>query len=113
MPEYINIAAFEDLRAMTGTDFLGEMIDTFLDDAPQQIATIQTALRSGDVEAFRRAAHSLKSNAASFGADQLAELAYELELIGRQNQLGEVGTKLAVLQEAFTLAAGELKELRP
>ncbi len=113
MPEHINRSAFEDLRAMTGTDFLGEMIDTFLDDAPQQIQTMQTALSAGDVDAFRRAAHSLKSNAASFGADQLAELAYELELLGRQNQLADVGTRLDILEKAYQFAAVKLKELRP
>lgn len=113
MPVHINISAFDDLRAMTGSDFLGEMIDTFLVDAPQQILAIQAALSSGDVESFRRAAHSLKSNAASFGADRLAELAYELELLGRQNQLGDAGARLEVLEEAYELAAVELKELRP
>lgn len=113
MPAHINMTAFEDLRAMTGTDFLGEMIDSFLDDAPQQITAIRAALLARDVDAFRRAAHSLKSNAASFGAERLAEVAYALELLGRQNQIGDAEAGLLVLEEAYEAAATELRELRP
>jgi HPt (histidine-containing phosphotransfer) domain-containing protein len=36
----------------------------------------------GDADGLRRAAHTLKSNAATFGAAALAELCQELEAIG-------------------------------
>ena len=111
MPNIIDPAAFENLKAMAGADFIGELIATFLDDAPQLIAQLHSALAANDAEPFRRAAHSLKSNAATFGANDLAALAKELEMLGRENKLGETGTRLGALEEAYQSAAQALKEL--
>jgi HPt (histidine-containing phosphotransfer) domain-containing protein len=43
------------------------------------IGTLRRSLSDGDAEAFRRTAHSLKSNALTFGAAGLAERAKALE----------------------------------
>jgi HPt (histidine-containing phosphotransfer) domain-containing protein len=111
MANAIDKSVFENLKVMTGADFIGELIDTFLSDSVQQIAMMQSALKTRDFEGFRRAAHSLKSTAASFGAGRLSSLALELEGIARANNL-EVGTRLDDLQSAFEQAAEELKGLR-
>jgi len=107
----IDRATFEELKQMSGTDFINELIDAFLDDSPNMISQMQTALISKDVESFRRNAHSLKSNANTFGATELAPLAKELELMARENNL-EIGNRLTVLNEALETASTELKELR-
>ena len=109
MPSVIDMTAFEDLKQMAGADFIGELINTFLDDAPQLIQQLHSALVVNDAESFRRAAHSLKSNAASFGANHLSGLAKELEMLGRENKLNEVGDKLKSLDEAYQVVAQELK----
>ena len=108
----INRATFDELKQISGVEFIDELIDTFLDDAPRMFEELTSALRSGDADSFRRAAHSLKSNAATFGASQLAELAKELEGIGRENRLGETGDRLNVLKEALASACEELKGLK-
>jgi HPt (histidine-containing phosphotransfer) domain-containing protein len=64
------------------------------------------------VEGLRRAAHSVKSTAASFGASHLSSLAFKLEGMAKASNL-EVGDLLADLQSAFEQAADELKGLRP
>jgi HPt (histidine-containing phosphotransfer) domain-containing protein len=66
--QVIDRTTFDQLKEMMGADFIGELIDTYLEDSPQLIAALNRALASGDCESFRRAAHSLKSNSASFGA---------------------------------------------
>jgi histidine phosphotransfer protein HptB len=109
MSNQIDMTAFEDLKAMSGPDFIGELIDTFLDDAPKLIKELQTALAKNDAEAFRRAAHSLKSNAATFGATHLSSLAKELEMLGKEYKLTEVGSRVAILEEVFRSVASELK----
>lgn len=112
MPGEIDMNTFEGLREISGADFIGELIDTFLDDAPQLIKEMKSALKAKDAESFRRAAHSLKSNSATFGAHHLSALAKELEMIGRENKLHETGTRLEVLEEAYAIVAKELKGLR-
>ena len=109
MTSVIDANAFEDLKQMAGADFIGELIDTFLEDAPQLITQLHSALTTNDAETFRRAAHSLKSNAASFGATYLSSLAKELEMLGRENKLNEVGDKLKALEEAYQVVVQELK----
>jgi HPt (histidine-containing phosphotransfer) domain-containing protein len=68
-------------------------------------------LEAKDVESFRRNAHSLKSNANTFGATELGVLAKELEQMGKDNDL-EIGNRLEVIKEAYNKAAKELKGMR-
>ncbi len=107
----IDQAIFNELKQMSGADFIGELIDAFLDDAPNMIQNMQSALATNDVESFRRNAHSLKSNANTFGATELAGLAKELEFMARENNLN-IGNRLEILKEAFGKVAEELKEYR-
>jgi HPt (histidine-containing phosphotransfer) domain-containing protein len=102
---------FEELKQMSGVDFINELIDAFLEDAPQMIQSMRTALEAKDVESFRRNAHSLKSNAHTFGATELGTLAKELEFMAKDNNL-EVGNRLEILSESFEKVADELKGLR-
>ena len=107
----IDKMTFEELKQMSGADFINELIDAFLEDAPNMIQNMQSAAAEGDVETFRRNAHSLKSNAYTFGAADLGRLARELEVMGRENNLA-IGDRLEVLREAFGTVAQELRELR-
>jgi HPt (histidine-containing phosphotransfer) domain-containing protein len=105
------MAVFEELKESVGADYLEELLGVFLEEVPALIAQLQPALDAGDAGAFRRTAHSVKSNAATFGATRLSELARELEFMAREGRLGEIGTRLDVLREAFEHTAGALKEL--
>jgi HPt (histidine-containing phosphotransfer) domain-containing protein len=107
----IDQTTFNELKQISGEDFINELIDAFLDDAPTMIQNMHIALDTKDVESFRRNAHSLKSNANTFGAVQLGALAKELEFMARENNL-EIGTRLDALQEAFGRVAEELKGMR-
>jgi HPt (histidine-containing phosphotransfer) domain-containing protein len=107
----IDKATFEDLKQISGADFINELIDAFLEDAPNMISEMETALAARNAESFRRNAHSLKSNANTFGATELAGLAKELEMMARENNL-EIGNRLEVLKETFRNVAEELEEMR-
>ena len=108
----IDITTFDELKQMSGAEFINELIDTFLDDAPNLIEEIKSALTTNNVDSFRRAAHSLKSNAATFGAETLASLAKDLEMLGKENKLGETGDRLRALEEAYESVRRELREMK-
>jgi HPt (histidine-containing phosphotransfer) domain-containing protein len=107
----IDKATFEELKQMSGADFINELIDAFLEEGPHMIHQMETALAASDVESFRRNAHSLKSNANTFGATELGTLAKELETMGKEENL-EVGNRLEILKQAFYKVAEELKGMR-
>jgi HPt (histidine-containing phosphotransfer) domain-containing protein len=107
----IDQATFHELKQMSGADFINELIDAFLDDAPNMIQNMYTALDRKDVESFRRNAHSLKSNANTFGATELGILAKEMEMMAKENNL-EIVDRLEILNEAFSRVADELKRMR-
>jgi len=107
----IDQATFEELKQMSGEDFINELIDAFLEDGPNMLNNMEIALESKDVETFRRNAHSLKTNANTFGALELGIQAKELEYMARENNL-DIGDRLEKLNQAFSIAAAELKGMR-
>ena len=108
MPESpIDMATFNELQATAGEEFVTELVATFLEEAPRMLAELRSARAAGAAERFRRAAHSLKSNANTFGATRLGALARELELGG----LVADTASLAALQTEYQRAASALKEL--
>jgi CheY-like chemotaxis protein len=83
----LDAAALGSLRDLGGDEFLREVIDAFLADAPDQIATLRRSLEKQSTEELRRAAHTLKSNGATLGAEQFAELCRSLEQRAKDGEL--------------------------
>jgi HPt (histidine-containing phosphotransfer) domain-containing protein len=90
--------------------FLSELIDTYLSDSPAQLAAMQSALSAGDPQELRRAAHSLKSNSASFGAQALAQVCKELEEMGKSGALERAGAHVARAKVEFEKVSRALEE---
>ena len=108
---HIDRTVFAELQETAGADFVTELVDTFLDDAPALIAELRAARAAADAERFRRAAHSLKSNGNTFGALALAGKARELEMRGLATDAATDAAAIAEIDTAFADAAAELKSL--
>ena len=108
----IDLAVFVNLREMMGADFMVELVDTYLQDSPEMLAQMRQALDAQDAESFRRAAHSLKSNSANFGAMQLSALARELEMMGRENHLEQAGETLEKAEKEYAQVEQVLEALK-
>jgi HPt (histidine-containing phosphotransfer) domain-containing protein len=63
---------------------------------------------AGDSETARRAAHTLKSNAATFGATGLAELCAELEAGARGGDLADGAQAMQRIDVSFAAVEAEL-----
>ena len=81
-----------ELRESVGDDpeFLAELVDDFLADAPAQLESLREAATSGDAAGARRAAHTLKGNSRTFGAGELASLCQEAETAAGEGDLAAV-----------------------
>jgi histidine phosphotransfer protein HptB len=108
----IDLTVYSDLKAATGAEFVVELVETFLDEAPGMLAELRSACADGDADRFRRAAHSLKSNANTFGAVRLASHARALELKGLDVEKARDEDALAKLEDEHIRAAAALKALR-
>jgi histidine phosphotransfer protein HptB len=106
----IDQATFDELKATAGAEFVVELIDTFLAEAPTMLADLRSALAAGNADAFRRAAHSLKSNSNTFGALTLGALAKNLELTGLAPAAAANGATLDALDAEYARVAAALKE---
>jgi HPt (histidine-containing phosphotransfer) domain-containing protein len=106
----IDLAAFRELQDMAGADFVDELATTFVNEVPVMMAELERALAAGDAVAFRRAAHSLKSNANTFGARSLGEMARALELQGPPAAAD--ARALPALAAEFARVAAALESLR-
>jgi GAF domain-containing protein/CheY-like chemotaxis protein/HPt (histidine-containing phosphotransfer) domain-containing protein len=87
-------------ESMGGDDaFVAELIDQFVTDSPSLVAAARKGLEAGDADEVRRAAHTLKSNAATFGANELADRSSRLEAAAKAGQLEDGPTRLEVIDE--------------
>ena len=107
----IDRATYDALVETTGDEFVRELVDTFLAEAPRMLDELRDSFANGDAERFRRSAHSLKSNSNTFGALELGRLARALELGGIACVREGNGAPLHALAGEYARAADALTEL--
>ena len=91
---------------------LPALIDGFIQDAPRLMADARRGWEQGQPADLRRAAHTLKSNSATFGAMALSALARELEYNARDGVLDQVGKLLTRIQTEYLQARAALEALQ-
>ncbi len=107
----IDPVTFAELQEAAGAEFIGELIDTFLEEAPPMFDDARDALAARDAERFRRVAHSLKSNANTFGAFPFGAMARDIELRGMSPDPLVDQTALDALSAEYARVASTLKGL--
>ncbi len=107
----IDQTTFIALRESMGADFLPELAQVYFEETPQLLEKLHQALEKNDQEAFRMAAHSIKSTSNSFGALEFGTLAKELEMMGRDGRLQDAPGKVQELVNGYEAVKLALKEL--
>lgn len=81
-------AALMDLQEAVGdAEFVAQLIGDFLDGLGGQLDALRAAESDADDERLYRFAHTLRSNAATFGANRLAGACQALEQAARTGDL--------------------------
>ncbi len=82
---YIDPEAITTLRKMSGNGSLfNELITMFLDESPTVLAEIEEAIEQRHAGNLRTKAHLLKGSLLTVGGNKVAELAQQLETLGKQ-----------------------------
>ena len=111
----LNTHILDEYRDLLGEEFapfFKELLDSFFETTPKLLQTMQDALEEGDIALFTRSAHSLKSNSRTFGADDFADIAMELEEYGAAEDVEKIDQKLEQLLKAYPSVMEELKQLQ-
>lgn len=99
--------AFRAMQRPGNPDICCKLMGVYLDSSPKLVTAINAALAAADAPALATAAHSLKSSSMSVGAVALGALCAELELRGKQAELGDTEqlSRLVDIQFAAVVAA--------
>jgi len=104
-------AAFERLRALLGSrsdELLPQLVEKFMAEAQQLSEKAVRLFAQGQCAELRLAIHTLKSNSAYFGANELSELCAQLE---RKARLGELEGMEGLLERITTAVDGVCAKL--
>jgi HPt (histidine-containing phosphotransfer) domain-containing protein len=106
--------ALNNLLSMLGGEFayLQELIDSFLEDAPQLLAELSQFIEEGNAAGVHRVAHSLKSNGADFGAATFSNLSKDLEMMAKSGEIDRVAELSAQILAEYGKVEGALKAVR-
>jgi HPt (histidine-containing phosphotransfer) domain-containing protein len=110
----LDATAVSALVAMLGDDpeALAEIVDAFLDEAPQRLAELHEGATAGDAALVGRAAHTLKANAAMFGAVRLEQLCRDLEATARAGDLTGVALPVEEIGGEWLVVRPQLVAMR-
>ncbi|HON34751.1 MAG TPA: Hpt domain-containing protein [Methanothrix sp.] len=89
-------------------DIIAEVGGLFIEHSPQRVTAILQAVKNGDADGLRIAAHNLKSSSAYVGAMRLSEISRELEMMGRSQVLDEAEKKAEILKKEHMRVIQEL-----
>lgn len=115
MSEYLDMDVIDELLSLTGDgdpELLLDLIDMFLEDAPNKIASITSGLEGSDLEKIVAASHSLKGSSGNLGVRLVHEDSDALQTASRQGDMEEVSRLVPLLEEHFSVAVGALEDLR-
>ncbi|MBD3222369.1 hypothetical protein GF314_14110 [bacterium] len=102
-PEISRVLDIEGTLANLGGDpeLLQELVDFFLEIAPQQLDDLEAAVQAGDVDAVDLQAHAMKGGAANVGAVRVAEASRELETLAKGGGLDGAADIFARIRAEF------------
>ncbi|XQF90053.1 Hpt domain-containing protein [Pseudoalteromonas espejiana] len=104
----IDVAALESMQSLLGEQFKDTL--EFCCSEFERLGSEVIATLGNDKEASIRHAHSLKSNAAQFGATSLSEVARDIELSLNQDNLDQATSASAYLMAQVTGSQAKLNE---
>ncbi|WP_437185923.1 Hpt domain-containing protein [Planctomicrobium sp. SH668] len=90
-------------------ELLRELAIFYLEDSPELLREIESAVLSRDFESITRCAHSLKGLSSNFDAEEAVSTAFEVEKCGRLHDLQGTVARLPELRRTMQQVIEALK----
>lgn len=100
----------DELRMIMGNEF-GGLLNTFLQDSAQRVATLQGELAKRSDTGLRGAAHSFKGSSSNMGARQLAQLCKQIEECALAGDIDACTPLVSALVAEFEAVRSEVDAL--
>ena len=92
---------FEQAQGEDEPDLIVELIDLYLGDFPQQLATIKDSVSKADEVSLKRAVHTIKGSSANLGVNSIARLCEEFEQTDVNRSSEEINGWIDRLEQSF------------
>ena len=82
-------------------DLFKELAVLFIEDSKKLLTRIENSIKEENAENLRKSAHTIKGSVSNFSAKKAYDAAYNLEIIGTNNELDKA-------EEAFIILKNEI-----
>jgi HPt (histidine-containing phosphotransfer) domain-containing protein len=113
--EAVDVSSLLMLRQMQrpgAQDAVGRIVDRFLEETPERVATLRTAIENSDAHLLEQAAHAMKGIAGTVGANEMRDVADQLENLGRTGTTDGAHSLVVALEHALTRARPVFEALK-
>lgn len=100
LAEHFDLDSLEMLREVMDDEF-SDLIRIYIDDSRQRLPLLSQALQRQDAKELRELAHSFKGASSNISANVLAQLCYQLETAGREEQLSGADALIAAIDAEY------------
>jgi len=91
-----------------GSSFFPHLLETFVHDAIERLAALQSAIADGATELLGREAHALKGSSLTIGARGMADICKQLENLGTTHSVVGATEQLSRLEHEFARVKNEI-----
>lgn len=104
------IASLREMGAL-GSNAPRRILELYLGDSPNRLATMRRGLAEADAEVIERAAHALKGSSANLGASDLAEHCHQLEMLAGEAVPVDGAARLDALEAEYARVEQAMRKL--
>ena len=107
MRQAVDVSSLMELRQLQQPgkpDAIARIVDHFLAETSQRLATLHRAITTGDATLLEQAAHALKGISGTVGANEMLDLAVRLEEYGRSGRTDDAAEVVSALEGAVARA---------
>jgi HPt (histidine-containing phosphotransfer) domain-containing protein len=108
----IDYEVFDSTYSDFGNEMICEIIDIYLSEHEERFVVLAQNISDGDLDALNKNSHSLKGAAAVLYDSEVADLARQLELKGKNNDSEGLNELLAKLKKESDRLFNDLRKLK-
>lgn len=108
---HVDTSVIEVLKEVMESEF-DILLETFIEDSQERLDQLKLAFAAGEVDAFRRAAHSFKGSSGNLGAHHLSSLCMQAERLAEKGNIGGAELLLNEIVAEYAAVAVEINSYR-